>query len=436
MFCTIKNIDKNDFQEAIPFLFSSATDELVKDGIILMAYDNDIPCGALGMLKKENTMHVISLFVQEEKRGCGIGSELVSEAENIAEANDMTGITFSYACDRQKALVMDEFFAKNGYPMPVEGNTMATMRIADLEKSAFVELTKNIKSSSNNIYPFTAIKGQLGENLKAKVEEKIPRYLTFLEIAGKPIPDLTTAYVNHGDVTSYVNITDTDGVLHIDAVYLDDSSEVMHLLMMLKQAYETIKTKYTQYETLTVTGKTDSGVGLIEKLLQGVPMERKAMYTAGKRLASKSFMLNGYGEAVAFFNSFTDAMTEEKIATGLVMIEGQIPYMEVYTADEKVLFGLYYSQDNISEEREFIAESIFSVKDEETRSKLIDMVNEEDSPYYALMSEEDGYVLLRREYEIIIDDEDFGIEKIMQEFILPFRGYVQDIVEKYEGTLC
>jgi len=434
MFFTIENIDKNDFQKAVPFLFASACNELVRDGIILMAYDDGIACGALGMLKKDNTMHVSSLFVKEDKRNNGVGSGLVREAEQMADALGMTGITFSYACDRERALLLDSFFIKNGYPMPVEGNTMATLSIEDIEKSAFAQLAKKIKSS-DNIIPFTAISGQVLENLKAKVETRIPRYMTLFEAAGKPIPDLTTAYVNHGSVSAYITITDTNGVLHFDAAYLDDTSETVHLLMLLKKAYETIRTKYTQYQLMTVTGKTESGTNLMDKLLQGVPMQYTSMYTAGKRLVSASFTPTGYGEAVAFFNSITEAMTEEKIATGLVMIDGQMPYMEVYTEDEKTLLGLYYSKGNISELSIFTAESIFSVKDKWIRNKLIDEINAEEGPCYALVSNETGDILLRNDYEIFTDDENIDIEKIVQEFILPFRKYAQDVIKNYEGTL-
>jgi len=117
------------------------------------------------------------------------------------------------------------------------------------------------------------------------------------------------------------------------------------------------------------------------------------------------------------------------------MIDGQLPYMEIYTEEEKVLFGLYYSLDMIAEERMFIAESIFSVADEIIRHNLVKQVNEEESPYYVIVSEETWNILLRRSYEGVAAGETLDMEKMMQEFILPFQRYAAELIEAHEGTL-
>lgn len=434
MLYTIKYIEKTDFQEALPFLFASAQKELALDGFIWMAYGEDGPCGALGALEKDGILRVSSLYVKPENRNRGVASQLIREAERLAETIGMTGISFSYACDREKALLLDRFFLKNGYMMPIEGNTMMTFRIADIEKSAFAKLTEKLKPSGQ-IVPFTAISGQVLENLKVQVEMKIPRYLTLFEAAGKPIPDLSISYVHHNAISAHITITDDNGMLHFDAAYLDNVSETAHLLMLMKQAYETIKAKYPQYQLMSVTGKTDSGMGLINKLLQGMPMQYTSEYLVEKEIRQTRFLQDGYGEAVAYFNTLTEWMVGENMTTGLVMIDGQLPYMEIYTEEEKVLFGLYYSLDTMAEERMFIAESIFSVADEKICHNLVKQVNEEESPYYVIVSEETGNTLLRRSYEGVAAGETLDMEKMMQEFILPFRRCAEELIEVSEGTL-
>ncbi|MBQ3614396.1 MAG: GNAT family N-acetyltransferase [Anaerotignum sp.] len=434
MLYTIKYIEKTDFQEALPFLFASAQKELALEGFIWMTYGENGPCGALGALEKDGILRVSSLYVKPENRNQGVASQLIREAEQLAETIGMTGISFSYACDREKALLLDRFFLKNGYTMPIEGNTMMTFRIADIEKSAFAKLTEKLKPSGQ-IVPFTAISGQGLENLKTKVESKIPFYMTLFDAAGKPIPELTIAYIHHGSVSAYITITDDNGMLHFDAAYLDNTSETAHLLMLMKQAYETIKAKYPQYQLMSVTGKTDSGMELINKLLQDVPMQYTSEYMAEKEIRQTRFLRNGYGEAVAYFNTLTEWMAQERMVTGLVMIDGQLPYMEIYTEEEKVLFGLYYSLDTMAEERMFIAESIFSVADEIIRHNLVKQVNEEESPYYVIVSEETGNILLRRSYEGVAAGETLDMEKMMQEFILPFQRYAAELIEAHEGTL-
>ena len=434
MLYTIKYIEKSDFQEAAPFLFSSAQKELMQDGLIWLAYGENGPCGALGALEKEGCLRVSSLYVKAENRNQGIASQMMREAEQLVETIGMKGISFSYACDRESALQLDRFFMKNGYSMPAEGNTMVTFRIADIEGSAFAKLTEKLKPSGQ-IIPFTAVSGQVLENLKAKVESKIPFYMTLFDAAGKPIPELTIAYIHHVSVSAYITITDDDGMLHFDAAYLDNTSETAHLLMLMKQAYETIKAKYPQYQLMSVTGKTDSGMELINKLLQGMPMQYTSEYLVEKEIRQTRFLQDGYGEAVAYFNTLTEWMVGENMTTGLVMIDGQLPYMEIYTEEEKVLFGLYYSLDTMAEERMFIAESIFFVADEKICHNLVKQVNEEESLYYVIVSEETGNILLRRSYEGVAAGETLDMEKMMQEFILPFRRCAEELIEVSEGTL-
>ena len=434
MLYTIKYIEKTDFQEAVPFLFASAQKELVKDGFIWMAYGEDGPCGALGAQEKDGVLRVSSLYVRPENRKQGVASQMMQEAERMAEIIGMNGISFSYACDRNKALLLDRFFMKNGYTMPVEGNTMVTFRIADIEGSAFAKLTANLKPSGK-IVPFTAVTGQVLENLKAQVETKIPRYMTLFEAAGSPIPDLTISYIHHDAISAHITITDQDGVLHFDAAFLDNASETAHMLMLMKQAYDTIKSKYPQYQIMTATGKTESGMDLIDKLLQGVPVEYTSEYMTEKVIQPCQFLPDGYGEAVSYFNTLTEWMAEEQMSTGIVMFEGQLPYMEIYTEEEKVLFGLYYSRDMVSEERTFIAESIFSVADDKKRNVVVKQVNEEESPYYAIVSEATGNILLRRSYEGVSAGETLDMEKMMQEFILPFQRYAEELIEAYKGVL-
>ena len=158
-------------------------------------------------------------------------------------------------------------------------------------------------------------------------------------------------------------------------------------------------------------------------------------YLVEKEISQIRFLQEGYGEAVAYFNTLTETMTEAGKTTGLVMIDGQLPYMEIYTEEEKVLFGLYYESDSMSEERGFIAESIFSVADEKTRSKLIKQVNEEENSYYALLSEATENVLLRRTYKGVRVGETLDLEEMMKEFILPFGEYTAELLEKHKGVL-
>lgn len=424
---TVNLMENSHFKEILPFLFPSTGEVLAKRGIVFSAALDGTTCGALGAVEEDGVLKVVSLFVNEPCRGRGVAGCLVREAEQYAENRGLSEINFSYSAAEEKVHLLDRFFAKNGYPMPLAGNTLFTLSLENLKDSTFISYMEAIGTLAN-IYPLRSLGGQTLTDFQARTGSEIPSYLTLEEAVGKPLHDLCLAYVKNCKVTAFITMTEVKGVLHLNSVYLSDEKYTVHLLSLIKQAYTTVLEKYPHFQTMTVTSATKSSYNLIEKLLEGVHVYRKTVYTVSKSLFSyeRTFVPTGFEEALVRFQAITDVLTEKGVSSSLVVYNGSLPYMEIPLEDTDFVMGLYYDAKSNKEEEgfTFIAECVIAVEDENLRNCMEAKINEENEPYYCIVSSK-GEILLRGMFEVGSDAGGMDMESIVDTFVLPFQAYAK-----------
>lgn len=422
---TIKLAEAADFEAAAALLFPSARKPLAEGGILLLAAQGaEAPCGALGALEKEDMLEVCSLYVKEGARHAGIGAALVQRAEEEAKNQGFSQIAFSYGCTAEQALQLDGFFLKNGYPLPLCGDTMFTIALADLQKSTFMKLMQHAKPSSHILSL---------RNLKKSQLAVLPPYLAPDAATGVLLPDLCLGYLHREQLTALILFTDTNGILHLNSAYLAEKAFAPHLMSLLKQALEIVEKNYPHFQTLTVTGGTQNGYELIQKLLEGAPVTRTALYTAIKEFPPMQidFMPPDFSAAMVRFQTYAELLAGQGIGSELVMPNGGMPYLELPWAKES--FGLYYDISNKDEEMNFaiLAEYCFPPLPESLRDEIFGEIQAKGAPYYALLSDAGSDILFRARFEEGADGAGFDAERGIREFILPFRDYLDELMRKY-----
>lgn len=421
---TIKLAEAADFEAAAALLFPSAREPLSKGGILLLAEQGEAPCGALGALEKEDLLEVCSLYVKEEARHAGIGAALLRQAEEEAKNRGFSQIAFSYSCTAEQALQLDSFFLKNGYPLPLRGDTMFTVALAELQESAFMKLIRHAKPSPHILSL---------RNLKKSQLAMLPPYLAPDAAAGVLLPDLCLGYLYRERLTALLLFTDTNGILHLNSAYLAEKAFAPHLMSLLKQALESIEKKYPHFQMLTITGGSQNGYELIQKLLAGAPTTRTALYTAIKEFPplQMDFMPFDFSAAMVRFQDYAALLAEQGIGSELVMPNGGMPYLELPCAEE--IFGLYYDISDKDGEMQFalLAEYCFPPLEETLRDEILAEIQAKGAPYFALLSDAGGDILFRARFEEGADSDGFAPESGIREFILPFRDDLQELMQKY-----
>lgn len=426
---TIKIAELSDYKTVAPFVFAKARAELAKKGFVLYACEGETPCGAIGAVEKNGVFHVVSLFVAKEYRRRGIASRLMEELEKQAESLGFPGILVSYACTAETAPQLDRFFTENEYLTPEAGSTMFTVSLEEIENSAFAGMLPKINVSEKNIVP---IRG-LSKALLANMQENSPVFLSLTQAEGKPLSDLCLAYVMGNQVSAFLTMTDTNGVLHLHSAYLSDKSCAPHLMALLKTAFETIKKKYPQFQKMTVTGGSESGHALIEKLLSGTDLQQITVYTTEKEffVHELPYLPASFSAAMVRFQALTDALAEKGIGSRMTILYGAMPYVEIPLEGNDTMMGLHYDITGTDGFESFtlIAESILSVAETNRRNHILEQINAGSEPYYALLSDK-GEILLRSTLDEGNDTQGLDTENTIDAFILPFRQYAEQLYKR------
>lgn len=423
---TIKLAEAADFPAAAPLLFPSAQAPLKENGCILLAYpaeDGAKPCGALGALPQKAALRVISLFVEEDMRHTGIAAALIAEAETLAQSHEIPQIEFSYACTDEQALQMDAFFMKKGYPMPLAGETMFTIPLEELQNSAFFRLMQHAKPS-RDILPLHAI--------PKRSLEKLPPYLSPDAAAGRLIPELCLGYVCQGQLTAMLVVTDTDGTLHLHSAYLAEKNHALHLMSLLRQAYETIQEKYSQYQQLTITEGSENGYHLILELLAGAKKSRSTLYTAVKAVSPTPpyLMPIEFAAAISRLQSYMDVFAEQGIATELTLPNGGMPYLELACGTDSLVLS-YDIEETDELQFTLLAEYILPPSAAEQQARIEERLRADDVPYRILRTTA-GEFFLRGSLSEGGDSAGFAPAQQIAAFILPFRAYIEKMLQEMQ----
>ncbi len=432
----IKEIGSSGLQGAAPFLFASAREELSKNGRVFLAYEDGKPCGALGAVSAGSLLRVVSLFVEEGSRKKGAGSALIRQAEAAAEDAGFQSIGFAYSVPAEQADGLAEFFQRNGYPYPEAGEPLYTVALQELKDTVLAELLQKV-TVTKNVCRLRSLSQKASDDLQRRIGTEIPAFLQPERSAGKALPDLCLAYVKKGRVTSFLTMSDTAGELHLDGIYLMDIFCTRHLLTLLKQALETVREKYPQYQTLTMTGATERGSDLIEGLLEGAEAEKKERYLTAKSLdkAAMPVLHQDFGAAMARFQSLAERLAERDLTPALWVTEGALPYLELPFGGSEEGLGLYYDIEGKERYENFtlIGEVVFSGA-EEAVSRALKEIDAEEAPYYGILSEK-GELLLRGVWEEGNEEKGFDGDTLAEAFVLPFLAYAEQLMQKNGLTI-
>lgn len=425
---SIKTAKVSDYKEVAPFVFAGARGELVKRGTVFYACVEDTPCGAIGGVERDGALQVISLFVAQEYRRRGIASLLLREMEGFAQNCGFPGIYASYSCKEEAAADLERFFLENDYTLPEAGNVMYTVSLEKLEKSAFAELLEKVAVSEQNIIPIRS----MNREMLAELHANTPEYLLLKQAAGKPIGELCLAYRQGNQITSFVTMTDVNGSLHLHSAYLSSGLRAKNLLSLLKAAFLTIRKKYPHYQTMTVTGSGQSGHELIKKLIEGAALEEVAVYTTEKVFAEADmeYLSTDAAAALVRFNSLMDTLAEKGYASRMVLLQGAKPYLEIPFAEDAFI-GLHYdvAEDDMLLNFRLIAEYILCPQEEAQRERILQQIERDEEPYYAIVSDR-GEILLRG---TLSEDDSYGLdtETIIEGLVCPFSEYAGRLHQAY-----
>lgn len=436
--------EKSQYPNLLTFV---APDErgLLKAGTAeLLIAVKDVPqeqkevCGALLYRMDADGFAIRSLYVREEYRRNGAGTQLLKQAQLQAETAGAQKITLTYEVTDampEEAAERKLFFMRRGFGMPSVDTTILTIPMESLKDSFLMQLPDVEKKYDLYAMPFDEVPYSAYKDYKSRLGTEIPRILQPSLAPGKVISDMTLAYVYEDQIVAFVVCSHLDGRLHLHAAYVKSQMYAKALICLLKKIWRIAGKKHPAFETLTISAATYQGRMVAEKLLQGAQMIRRTIYSCVKPLVSDAFSVvpPGFAVALARFHTLTDALSNEGISSYLNVIPGEMPVLELPLNEENRLpmAGVRYFVNEFETRTELLllAQIKLDVKDipVETLQKRINPICEKGGLTRAYWENEEETVLMlekeRAEEQGLVVEETV---EFLSDFLSMIRGLVDD----------
>lgn len=408
--------------QAAPLLFRSQQAALQQNGMVFAAFCGDVICGAAGAIIDNGVLKLLSLFVAEPYRRLGVATALLQEVESTARAVGAQQISVTYSCTPQQAEGIHRLFLRHGYLLPEEGETLFRLPIANLESSYFATLPALSAQTLAHIMPIRSLPAQAASAYVQMCQSEEFSFLSMQNVPGKVLPPLCLAYVQNNQICALLTVCEADGCLHISGAYVAQAAWGKALVALLQTAFRTMREKYPQYDTLTVTAANRSGQQLIERLLAGAEPTRHTAYQTGKLVQPDAMIFPaGFGGVMARFNTLTQELAERGVASRLVMAQGALPYLELDVAEGGHCATLYYQAQGGEAYEGFrlsaVVEFLIGDRDSAQQEALCARMGETGAAGAFVPEAQPDCIRL---CNVLLEAPAFDYPKVIDEFILPF----------------
>ncbi len=263
--------------DAIQLLSADAMLIEPQKSIYIIALDDNTPIGAAALELDETDQrecYIISLFVAENYRKQGVGTQLLEIIRNYATVHSFSQINIAYQEDLANINGMFSFLVKNGYTMPQIQGMIYHISVSELKKTLLVTM-KRVPVNEKCIYNQKTIAPHRLNSFIAHA----PRWANPQTCLGKILDEMTLYYVSGDTITACVICELLEGKLNIHAAYTVSNNEAIHLFALLQTLAVMIPESgdSVRFDEITMNAMNSDSQRLAEKLLGGAEMTSEAL---------------------------------------------------------------------------------------------------------------------------------------------------------------
>ncbi len=255
-------------EEEVPWL---APSYIHSDCRCLGAFE-DACAGIILYEIKERILYIRYVYVREELRGQGIGGMLFQELQELAQREAPEGMIVSGVVPREQQSAMVRFFMQYGFMVPENGESIATVSTEAWRDSYLAGIPVREKESSAHIYSMTELPHELEYDYRNRVRSAVLPCCRVENVKGTLLPEYSLAYEYQGKIGAYILMTDVDGILYLNSVYISEKNAVF-FVPLLKHCFMCMEKKGYPYKTMKITMFSDESRWLFQRLVHGMEAE-------------------------------------------------------------------------------------------------------------------------------------------------------------------
>lgn len=232
----------------------------------------DVCIGILVYEVKEEILYIRYMSVVERMRKQGVGGELFGRIQEIAQKEAPDGIIVSGVVSQEQQAEVIRFFMKYGFMMPEFGDQVATISVEDWRNSYLAEIPIRDNEVKAHIYSMEELPSELEYDYRNRVRPKILPCCWKENVKGTLLSEYSIAYAYQETIGSYILMTDIDGMLYLNSVYISEKNAGF-LIPLLQYCFTRLEEQGYPYRTMKVTMFSGESRVLLQKLSRGMKME-------------------------------------------------------------------------------------------------------------------------------------------------------------------
>lgn len=254
--------------EEVPWL---EQEYLNQDCRYLGAFE-DVCIGILVYEVKEEILYIRYMSVAERKRRQGVGGELFGRIQEIAQKEAPDGIIVSGVVSQEQQADVIRFFMKYGFMMPEFGDTVAAISVEAWRNSYLAEIPIRDNEVKAHIYSMEELPSELEYDYRNRVRPKVLPCCWKENVKGTLLPEYSVAYAYQGTIGSYILMTDIDGMLYLNSVYINEKNAGF-FIPLLQYCFTRLEEQGYPYKTMKVTTFSGESRVLFQRLTRGMKTE-------------------------------------------------------------------------------------------------------------------------------------------------------------------
>lgn len=261
-------------EEEVPWLASAY---MLPDCRYLGAFE-DACAGIIIYEIREQILYIRYIYVREEMRSRGIGGMLFEKLQELAQSEAPAGMIVSGVIDREQQEALVQFFMKYGFMVPEIGESIATVSPEEWRASYLAEIPVREEGSADHIYSMAELPHELEYDYRKRVRPAVLPCCRLENVKGALLPDYSLAYEYQGSIGAYVLMTELDGVLYLNSVYISEKN-AFFFVPLLKDCFIKMENDGYPYKTMKITMFSDESRWLFRRLVRGMKAETENQIT-------------------------------------------------------------------------------------------------------------------------------------------------------------
>lgn len=227
---------------------------------------------------KEEILYIRYLYVEETMRRRGIGGALFQRLQELAQREAPEGMIVSGIVPRMQQADIVHFFMKYGFMVPEIGETIATLSPVEWRTSYLAEMPVREQEGLAHIYSMTELPHELEYDYRKRIRPAVLPCCRIENVKGTLLPEYSLAYEYGGSIGAYILMTDVDGSLYLNSVYINEKNAVF-FLPLLRHCFTSMEKQGYPYKTMKVTMFSDESRMLFRRLVRGMKTELESQIT-------------------------------------------------------------------------------------------------------------------------------------------------------------